>query len=102
MWNASDLAKGNCSLSVRIEPLEYESDLTDNYLSDIWVFITIQGDLNGNKAVDIYDAIILANHFGLTRYHVELWDPNVDLKEDGLIDIYDAILLANNYGKSWT
>jgi hypothetical protein len=101
-WDLASLAKGNYSLSVCIAPLESETDLNDNSLNGSWVFITIPGDLNGDKTVDIYDAIILANHFGLTRYHVELWDPNVDLKEDGGIDIYDAILLANNYEKSWT
>jgi transketolase len=67
----------------------------------IYVFITIPGDLNGDKAVDIYDAIILAGHFNLDRYHV-LWDSNIDINDDGFVDIFDALILAANYGRSWT
>jgi hypothetical protein len=100
-WNLSSLAKGNYSLSIYIAPLEGETDLNDNSLSGNWIFITIAGDLNGDKIVDIYDAIILANHFGFNRYH-PAWNPNVDLNDDGLIDLFDAILLAANYGESWT
>ncbi len=65
-WDLASLAKGNYSLSVRIAPLEGETDLNDNSMNGNWVFITIPGDLNGDKIVDIYDAIILANHFDVS------------------------------------
>ena len=63
--------------------------------------MTISGDLNGDKSVDIYDAIILAGNFNRAPYEPE-WNPNVDLNNDNAIDIYDAIILASNYGKQWT
>jgi hypothetical protein len=95
------LAKGNYSLSVRIEPLEGEADLNDNSLSGSWVFITIPGDLNGDNTVDIYDAILLVGCFNSFPYSPH-WNPDRDINNDGIIDIYDALILAANYGKSWT
>jgi len=100
-WNSSILTKGYYIVSVTIEPIEGEVNLNDNTMYVYWIFITISGDLNGNKTVDIFDAIILANHFNLTPIYPK-WDSNVDLNEDGIIDIFDAIVLAANYGKSWT
>jgi hypothetical protein len=49
------------------------------------------------RALDIYDAIILAGAFnaGLGDHN---WNPNADFNGDNIVDIYDAILLANNYG----
>lgn len=99
-WDFGNLVKGNYSLNVRILSLEGETDLNDNSLNGSWAFVTIPGDLNGDKIVDVYDAIIMANHFGFDRYQLS-WNTNVDLKEDGLIDIFDAIVLAMNFGKQW-
>jgi hypothetical protein len=99
-WNSAGFAKGNYTVTVSVEPLEEEINIMDNNMT-IYVFITIPGDLNGDKAVDIYDAIILAGHFNLDRYHV-LWDSNIDINDDGFVDIFDALILAANYGKSWT
>lgn len=99
-WNSTGFAKGSYSVTMVAEPVQGEMNIGDNYVT-IYVFITIAGDLNGDQVVDIYDAIILANHFGIGRYH-PLWDANIDINNDDFIDIFDAILLAANYGKSWT
>jgi parallel beta-helix repeat protein len=100
-WNLSSLAKGNYSLSVRIEPLESENDLNDNSLSGNWLFISIPGDINGDKTVDIYDAILLAGCFNYQPYYPH-WDPNRDVNGNGIVDIFDAVILALHYGESWT
>jgi hypothetical protein len=99
IWNTTTFAKGKYSLTMSVEPLQDEVNLTNNNMT-AHVFITIPGDLNGDKTVNIFDAIILSNHYGFNRYH-PLWDANVDLKENGVIDIFDAIVLAANYGRSW-
>jgi len=100
-WDLASLAKGNYSLSVRIFSLEGETDLNDNSLSGNWVFISIPGDLNGDKTVDIYDAILLVGCFNAVPYSPH-WNPNRDINNDGIIDLFDALILAANYGKSWT
>jgi hypothetical protein len=100
VWDTAGFAKGNYTVTVLIEALQGEVDTADNSMTT-YVFITIAGDLNGDKTVDIYDAIILANHFGFHQWY-PLWDYNVDLNDDGIIDLFDAIMLAANYGESWT
>jgi hypothetical protein len=100
-WDLGSLAKGNYSLSVSIAPLEGETNLNDNSLNGSWIFVTIPGDLNGDKTVDIYDAILLVGCFNSFPYSPH-WNPNRDINNDGIIDIFDALILAANYGKSWT
>jgi parallel beta-helix repeat protein len=99
IWNTTGFAKGNYTVTALLEPLQDEVDTADNTMTT-YVFITIGGDLNGDKTVDIYDAVILANHFGHPPWY--LWGYNSDINDDGVIDIFDAIMLANNFGKSWT
>jgi hypothetical protein len=59
----------------------------------------LTGDINGDRVVDIYDAIMLANSYNL-RLGDANWNPNADINNDGEVDIYDAIILAGNYGKT--
>jgi parallel beta-helix repeat protein len=100
IWNTMGYAMGNYSLSVRIAPLEGETDLNDNSLNGSWVFITIPGDLNGDKTVDIYDAIILANAYN-SKPGGQYWNPNADINGDNIVDIYDAIIMANHYNQHY-
>jgi parallel beta-helix repeat protein len=100
VWNTTGFAKGNYTVTALLQPLQDEVDTADNALA-AYVFITIAGDLNGDKTVDIYDAVILANHFNLHPWQ-SLWDSNVDMNDDDVIDIFDAVILASHYGESWT
>jgi hypothetical protein len=56
-------AKGNYTMSAYAWPLPNETDTLDNTLVYGRITVTISGDLNGDFTVDIYDAIILANHY---------------------------------------
>jgi outer membrane protein assembly factor BamB len=67
--------------------------------TDVQVFfVAIPGDINLDRVVDIYDAIILANAFN-SKLGSPNWNANADLNGDKFVDIYDAIVLANNYEK---
>jgi len=57
------------------------------------------GDINGDDAVDIFDAITLSRAYGSTPGSPG-WNPNADINRDSIVDIYDAIILAGNYGKT--
>jgi len=71
---------------------------------------TLVGDLNGDGHVDIYDALLMAQVFGMNSSNPN-WNvtgyipgaptfaPNMaDLNNDGVIDIYDVIILAAHFG----
>jgi hypothetical protein len=57
----------------------------------------MNGDLNGDRLVDLFDALIFAKSFGayLMVYpgHAR-WNEEADLNGDGQIDIFDAIQFA--------
>ena len=74
------------------------------------VVATKVGDLNGDNSVDIYDALLMAQVFGMNSTNPN-WNvtgyisgapsfaPNMaDLNNDGVIDIYDVIILAAHFG----
>lgn len=96
-WQTSIFAKGNYAVSAQADPAPLEPDRRDNTLTGK-IVLTIQGDVNGDGIVDIYDAISLAGAYASVPGSSN-WNPNADLNNDTSIDIYDAIILANNYGK---
>jgi hypothetical protein len=59
----------------------------------------LQGDINKDLIVDLYDAIILAGAYNSSPSNPN-WNSSADLNSDNVVDIYDAITLANNFGKT--
>lgn len=55
-------------------------------------------DINGHGSMDLFDALLLAQHFG-SQAGDPGWDPRMDLNGDGQVDVYDFIVLAGSYGK---
>ncbi len=78
-------------------PHSIDLENTDRYpLMNPWV--RLPGDINGDKIVDIFDAILLSGVFNSSSSSSN-WNPNADLNSDGTVDIYDAIILANHFGQ---
>jgi hypothetical protein len=82
--------------------------MADNELYGGWLFVTIAGDVNGDKAANILDCILLANHFGHadgdghTPGSKEWLDcVNCDINSDSRTNVLDCIILSNNFGQSW-
>ena len=95
-WDTSGWPKGNYTIRSHAV-LEQDTDITDNSLTDGWILVTIPGDVDGDKDVDIYDVTRF-----IACYCVD-WipDPNTDIDGDGDVDIYDVVILCCNYGESW-
>jgi len=89
-WNTTSEAKGNYTISAT----------ADDSMVYGWVFVTIPGDVDGDRDVDIYDIVQMANIYGVSKPD-PLYDPNCDIDDDGDIDIYDIVIAANNYGEGW-
>ena len=98
-WNTTGLAKGHYNMSCHLTLAPNESDTADNALETI-VLVTISGDIDGDKDVDIYDIVSLADAYGTEEGNPRFF-ANGDLDGDGDIDIYDIVIAADNYGKSW-
>jgi len=100
-WNTTGVVKGNYTITATATQLPGETDTTDNNLADGWVFVTIPGDINGDKYINIKDAVLLGVAFG-SKQGEPSYNPNADINSDGFINIKDAVIQGANFGKSWT
>ena len=97
-WNTSGFAKGIYILWVYAWPVPSEIDTGDNTCVSGVVTVTIQGDIDGDFDVDIYDVVKITGIYGFVRADPE-FNPNSDLDEDGEITIYDVVMCTSHYGE---
>jgi PKD repeat protein len=99
-WNTTSFLYGNYTLSVILGFVPGENDTEDNSLIDSWVLVTIPGDADGDRDVDIFDIVLVALLYGVDELDPQ-FNPNCDLNSNGSIDIFDIVLAAGHYGESW-
>ena len=99
-WNTTNYAKGNYAVSVYALPVADEASTEDNWLMGDEVFVTLPGDADGDRDVDIFDIVRMAGTYGInvpdSRY-----DPNSDWEGDGDVDIFDIVTATTHYGENW-
>ncbi len=76
-----------------------EIDTADNIFTKSNVRITIQGDSDGNKVVDIYDLAMVGEVFG-SKLGDSNWNTDCDLNNDGIADTFDLEIVGENFGKT--
>jgi hypothetical protein len=77
-----------------------EADTADNTRNYDQTFVTLAGDVDGDRDVDIFDIVRMAGAYG-SRIGQLKYNPNCDLDDDGDVDIFDIVMAAGNYGKKW-
>jgi len=97
-WNTTGWAKGNYTISAYVASVPGEANTTDNTLVDSWIFVTIPGDVDGDRDVDIYDVVKITGIYGSKRGDPQ-FNPNSDLDDDGEIKIYDVVRCTSHYGQ---
>jgi hypothetical protein len=99
-WDTADFAKGNYNITIYVWPCLSEANTTDNTFVYGWIFVSIPGDVDGDRDVDIYDVVKITS-----IYYAQIGDPeykcNSDIDGDGIIDIYDVVRCTSHYGESW-
>lgn len=101
-WNTTGFAYGNYTIKAEITTVPGETDTTDNTYVDNIVLVTIPGDCNGDKTVNILDIGCISAHWypgppvGPLGYH-----PNADADGDGAVDIFDIGIASAHWGESW-
>jgi hypothetical protein len=100
-WNTTNMPRGSYGVSVFATPVPDETDTTNNVLvAEDGGFITVPGDVDGDRDVDIFDIVTLTGVYGLKKPEAQ-YDPVCDINDDGSIDIFDVVIAAGNYGESW-
>jgi TolB protein len=99
---------GNSTLGVYASPVLHEKNVSNNGQS-VKILVTILGDVNGDKKVNVLDLILTAHHLGHTDGdgHTpstkEWYDcMNTDLNNDGQHNVLDLIICANHLGQQWS
>jgi parallel beta-helix repeat protein len=97
-WNTAGLAEyRNYTISAYAEPLQGETHLSDNTLTCGPVTTVHQGDVNGDRIIDIEDLARVSKAFGSYPGHPR-WNPLYDINNDGEIDIEDLARTSKNFG----
>ena len=98
-WNTTSFSYGNYTVSVALDPVLNESDLDDNILTAVQeVCVTIPGDVDADKDVDIFDIVVTVGAYGSQEGELKYF-ANGDIDGDGDVDIFDIVVAAGNYGK---
>jgi len=101
-WDTTGFAYGNYTISAVVDTVSGENDTTDNTYSNGKVLVTIPGDCNGDRLVDIFDIASISAHWspgppiGPLGYHA-----NADINDDGAVDIFDIGITSANWEQSW-
>jgi hypothetical protein len=99
-WNTTGFAYGNYTLSAFVDPVLEEVDLADNAVTGGWVLVSIPGDTNLDRKVDLKDVFAVGKAYGSVHGDPR-YTPNLDINDDGKIDLKDYFATCKNYGKSW-
>ena len=101
-WSTVGFAKGTYTISAQADQVIGETDTSDNSYTGGTVKIVIQGDVNGDGIVDIFDIARIAIVFGVQVIGIPPpnWDPNADINGDYVIDIFDIVIVALHFGES--
>jgi hypothetical protein len=96
-WNTGGYAKGDYMVWAQADPVPYETRTEDNTFTDGTVSIVMEGDINADKTVDIFDIVRIALAFNSIPSDPN-WDPNADINDDKTIDIFDIVIVALSFG----
>ncbi len=98
LWNTTDVAKGNYTVSITVSLVEYEmTGFSDNVIVALVGDVTGSGGLPDGK-VDILDIASVARLFGVI-YPNPRYVPNYDIIYNGKIDIQDIATAAIHFGE---
>jgi parallel beta-helix repeat protein len=94
LWDCSGLSKGNYTISAYAEPVQGETDMTDNTCNGGSVKVTIPGDVTGDGTCDMQDISIMIDWFMTSPPN---WNPNCDVNNDLTIDMADVSIAIDNF-----
>lgn len=97
-----DVPYGNYTISAQVYPVLDEDHQADNYREGGTVLVTIPGDVNGDKTIDILDVSGISAHWYPGPPEGPLgYELSFDINEDGAVDILEVAILSAHWGETW-
>jgi subtilisin family serine protease len=100
IWDTSTAQPcSNYTIKAEASSVPQESNTVNNVLADGHVKVKMQGDVNGDGAVNVLDLTIVSLSYGL--YDGEPgFNPVADINKDGFVDMRDLVVVARNLGRT--
>ena len=99
IWNTTDWTRGSYTIDATATAVVNETNTDNNSCAYTCVIVTIPGDVEGDKDVDIFDVVKIARSYGYESGDL-LYQPIMDIDGDGYINIFDIVIATGNYGES--
>jgi hypothetical protein len=103
VWNSTDFVYGNYTLTVAVQPVPNETDLTDNNCTASYsIHVGVPGDVSSStvgvydKTVNMRDIAYLIFLFN-TNPNSSNWNPNTDVNNDGIVNMKDIAIAILNF-----
>jgi len=97
-WDTTGFAKESYIIWAYVDPVANETETADNTYIGSGITISMQGDVNADSIVDIFDIVIVALEFG--HPPPPIVDLRADVNKDGLVDIFDIVVVALHFGET--
>lgn len=98
--NTTGWLKGTYQIQVDAVTISQETDTIDNLRFYGGIMVTISGDVDGDRDVDIFDVVHMTVNYSCSIPDL-CYDLNSDIDSDGDIDIFDVVATCVKYGESW-
>jgi parallel beta-helix repeat protein len=101
VWNTTGWTKSAYEIYALADRVSGETDpnAADNLLIFGMIKITVPGDVDGDRDIDIYDIVTIASIYG-SKLGESSFKLNADIDSDNRISIYDVVIAASRYGYS--
>jgi len=96
-WNTTGWTKGTYTLRASVTIVPGETDTADNTFVYGIIKVTVPGDVDGDRDIDIYDIVRIASAYGAKRGETR-FNPNCDIDSNDIIYIYDVVIATSSYG----
>jgi hypothetical protein len=100
LCSTAGLPKGPYILKAAVETVTGEAYTADNDVLQGTIFISLVGDVDGDRGVNIFDLVIMAQSYGECLPSLR-YNPYTDIDNDGCSDIIDIVRVATHYGRIW-
>jgi parallel beta-helix repeat protein len=97
-WNTTSFAKGTYRITAQLTASSGRRDTF--YALPPWIFVSIPGDVDANRLVDIYDIVLITSVYDAKVGDLK-YSSNRDINNDGIIDIFDVVHATSRYEEKW-
>ena len=89
----------NYTIKAEASVVPDEANTANNVYVDGTIQIKMQGDINGDGVIDVFDLSIVGTAYGSFE-GMPGYDPESDINKDGLVDARDLAVVTINYGNT--